>query len=199
MTRAEYDQWKLEHDLVAGLVAKVEAVEQAILVGLKLPPSPEAAVAALQAGRIKRGATSRDRRRASHAIVVLVQLRKVRQQIGPRGGNPRDAAHAALLAGLHAGDSAIVGIERIVRATKGGKGRGKLSEQQNARNRKRVQKAWNRWASDDELQFARNYKAVPWLAENTGFSTPTVRKHLIALGHADATRPPRRKAKRQPG
>jgi len=183
MTRADWDLWKLEHDLVVGLVEKIEAAEHAILAGLKLPPSLEAAVDAIRNGQIKRGATERDRRRASHAIVVLVQLRKVRANIGPQGGNARGAAHAALLAGLYAGDSAIVGIEKLLKAKKGGAVRGTLSSDESRGNRARVKRALRLWQMSETLRDEWNDRIVPFVCDKEKLSAPTVREHLRALGH----------------
>ena len=188
MTAAEFALWKLEHDQVLALVKKVEAAERQILASMKLPTTPEAVEFMMTAGTWPRGVTARHKRRAGHAMNVLVQLRQVRRYLGPEGENARRAAHAALVAGLFAGDSVIVGLEQIVTASKGGKARGVASTVKADGNRRIVVKAWKRWTMDDDAQFNHSYKPIPFVRGETGLSAPTVRKHLVALGHISSGR-----------
>ena len=71
----------------------------------------------------------RARRRALHAMHVLVQIRATRRHLALGADNARLAAHAALLAGLYASDSAVLAIENGSTGKRGGK---VLTEHQHA-------------------------------------------------------------------
>ena len=109
MDRSVFEGWQLEAKQIEDLITDVERAQRAFLDSIGVPSDPVLIYAILAGERPapwpKRTA-ARDKRRALHAMHTLVWLAKARQHVRFGAENSRLAAHAGLIAGLHANNAA---------------------------------------------------------------------------------------------
>jgi hypothetical protein len=107
---AAYARWRFEYERVNELLARIEETERALLISLRCPRDPVQIVAILE-GKTPapwpRRTAARDRKRAAHAMRVLLHISAVRRSIALGEENARLAAHQALLAGLYANSASV--------------------------------------------------------------------------------------------
>ncbi|MBE3072625.1 MAG: hypothetical protein IMZ67_06585 [Acidobacteria bacterium] len=110
MTREELNCWRGEHKMVEDVLTQITQAEERILKRLNCPTDPVVLDAMLNGkppAPWPEHAAERDRRRALHAMHVLLNVASVRRETGRLdAGNSRVAAYHAILAGLYAGDAA---------------------------------------------------------------------------------------------
>src|SRR5262245_49639135 len=100
--RAAYERWKLEGELIAGLLTRCEKAAEAQLRALQCPTDP-AAIYAILAGERRAPwparTAARDRERARQLMFVLLYIAKVRRQIQFGSENSQRAAYEAVQLG----------------------------------------------------------------------------------------------------
>ena len=158
MTEAEFRVWTLQAKLLNDLLSRVEHAEHAILTEMGCPRDPVAIFAILQGERVapwRKRTAVRDRQRAAHAMNTLALIASVRGHLALGKENAQQAAHAALLAGLHANDAAANAVltihTRTNQKTKGRK-RGEDIARDATQHDPVIKKHYRRWNMGDELQ-----------------------------------------------
>jgi hypothetical protein len=161
MTADEYARWQVEQEIIDGLLDRVERVEHGILRSAGCDPHSPAVrdyMADFRKGksgipppRTKRTA-ARDVKRIEHAIWTLALIEQARRYLGFEHDNARLAAHAALLAGLYAGDAFLATVD-AQKNCKGGQARGRQKAEEATKHDKTMTKFYRRWLISDELQF----------------------------------------------
>jgi hypothetical protein len=184
MDRAAFDRWQLENRLLEDLLCQVERHEQTTLREMNCPTD------AVGIYRILNGETpapwpkrtaARDRQRARFAMHALLQIAKTRQHLAIGQENPRLAAHAALLAGLHANAAMAVLAEPTVKGRKrAGDKTGQLTAAAAARNDSQIARYRRQWELSEHLQDEFR-SAAAYVADKTGIDKPTIYRRFRKL------------------
>ena len=182
-TRAEYDRWALEVELVQQQLASIERAERAILVALGCPTDPVGIYAILAGERPapwpKRTA-ERAKRDARNAMFVLLQINRVRSCLGPPSPNAPAAAYAALIVGALSGDVVRHTITHK-HATSAGIARGKEIARLAAKSDREIERLYRTWLTSDELQDQYRSTAAYIEAKKPTLSRKTIERRLKHL------------------
>ena len=184
MDRAAFDRWQLENRLLEDVLCQVERHEQATLREMNCPTD------ALSIYRILNGEVPapwpkrtawRDRQRARFAMHALLQVAKTRHNLGFGEENPRLAAHAALLAGLHANAAmAVLAAPTVKGRMKAGDKTGQQTAATAARNDSEIAKYRRQWELSPQLQLQFR-SAAAYVTSKTKIKLHTVQRRLVRI------------------
>jgi hypothetical protein len=184
MDRAAFDRWQLENGLIEDLLCQVERHEQATLREMHCPTDAVGIYRILNgevAAPWPKRTAPRNRQRAKFAMHALLQVAKTRQHLTIGEESPRLAAHAALLAGLHANAAmSILSAPTVKGRKQAGDKTGQRTAETAARNDSEISKYRRQWELSQHLQLEFR-SAAAYIVSKTKIKLRTVQRRLAKM------------------
>jgi len=181
-SRDDLAQRQLEERLLFDLMRRVDGAVRDALRTIKCPDDPPSIFAILNGERAAPWPTrhdDRDRRLARQAMYARLYLDQTRRYVAVGSENPAGAAHAALMAGLHATAGVASSVLSAV-GKKGGLVTGPLISEKAAANDPAIKRYYRAWRSSDSLQ--ETYRSpVTYIRDKTDLARKTIERRLTIL------------------